>query len=177
MLYNNLLPFAILISFLATTTLSAQDNSSWTNYETQEFAISFPTDWELNKEAQLGTSLILFSQLSSEDDKFRENVNLIIQDLTGYNLDLKGFTDLSIGQLETMITDYELIESKRFDNKKISYHKIHYNGRQGQFDLTFEQYCWVVKGKAYILTFTSEEPEFKAYQATGEKILNSFVIR
>jgi|TARA_B110000908_G_C10242267_1_gene446744 hypothetical protein len=36
----------------------------------------------------MGTSFILFSQLNLDTEKFKENVNLIIQDLTSYNIDL-----------------------------------------------------------------------------------------
>jgi hypothetical protein len=42
-------------------------------------------------------------------------------------------------------------------------------------DLKFEQYYWVINEKAFVLTLTCEEDQFKNYKEVGEKILNSFI--
>ena len=63
----------------------------WKSLTENSYSINYPGNWELNKSGQMGTSFILFSPLSSEQDQFKENVNLLIQDLTGYNLDLDKY--------------------------------------------------------------------------------------
>ena len=122
----------------------------------------------------MGTSFILFSPLTSQQDQFKENVNLIIQDLTGYNLDLDKYVEISEGQIKTMITDGKIIESKRITSRTLNYQRVIYTGKQGIFNLKFEQYYWVVGNKAFVLTLTCEETQFDNYQVTGEKVLNSF---
>ncbi|MBK7681894.1 MAG: hypothetical protein IPJ26_05200 [Bacteroidetes bacterium] len=39
----------------------------------------------------MGTSFIIFSPLENDEDKFKENVNLLMQDLTGQNIDLDKY--------------------------------------------------------------------------------------
>ena len=67
-----------------------------------------------------------------------------------------------------MITDGNIIESKRITTEPLNYQKVIYTGKQGIYNLKFEQYYWVVDDKAYILTLTCEESQFDNYQATGE---------
>jgi len=147
---------------------------NWKSLSENNYSINYPDNWELSKAGQMGTSFILFSPLSSKQDKFKENINLLIQDLTGHDLDLDKYVEISEGQIKTMVTDGELIESKRITTGNLSHHKVIYTGRQGIFNLKFEQYFWVVGEKAIILTLTCEESQFDNYQLTGEKILNSF---
>jgi hypothetical protein len=76
-----------------------------------------------------------------------------------------------------LLTNSDLIESKRIKKSNAEFHKLIYTGDQGVFHLKFEQYYWVIDSKAYVLTFTSEEEKFATYSETGEKILNSFSIK
>ena len=148
----------------------------WKSLTENSYSINYPGNWELNRSGQMGTSFILFSPLSSEQDQFKENVNLLIQDLTGYNLDLDKYVEISEGQIKTIITNGKIIESKRITTENLNYQKVIYTGEQGMFNLKFEQYYWVVGDKAFILTLTCEESQFDNYQVKGEKILNSFNI-
>jgi hypothetical protein len=43
----------------------------------------------------MATSLVLLAPLESAQDKFKENVNLIIQDLCGYTIDLASYAAIS----------------------------------------------------------------------------------
>jgi len=120
---------------------------------------------------------ILLSKQTSQQDLFRENVNLIIQDLATYNIDLDKFVEISEGQIKTMITNGNIIESNRIKTGDSEYQKVIYTGVQGQFNHKFVQYYWIVKGKAYILTFTCEISQFDNYKEVGERIMNSFQIK
>ena len=151
--------------------------SEWKTLVQSNYSIEYPSTWELNKGGQMGTSFILFSPLDSEKDTFKENVNLMVQDLGKENIDLNRYTEISEGQIKTLLTNSDLIESKRIKKSDGEFHKIIYTGDQGVFHLKFEQYYWVIDSKAYVLTFTSEEEKFATYSETGEKILNSFSIK
>lgn len=52
--------------------------NGWKTLNEKGYTIQYPNDWELNKSGQMGTSFIILSRLSSKNDKFCENVNLII---------------------------------------------------------------------------------------------------
>jgi hypothetical protein len=138
------------------------------------YSIQYPGSWDLNKSGQMGTSFILFSKPASLQDQFKENVNLIVQDLSGQNLDLAKYVEISEGQIKTMITNGNLLESKKLSSNGVDFQRVVFTGKQGIYDLKFEQYYWVEKQKAFILTLTCEIKEFDKYKEAGEKILNSF---
>ncbi|MEY2924312.1 MAG: hypothetical protein RLZZ337_860 [Bacteroidota bacterium] len=165
-----------IILLIANLTVFGQSNE-WISLNEKNYSIQYPDNWELNQSGQLGTSFILFSELSSDTDRFKENVNLIIQDLAGYNIDLNGYVEISESQIKTMITDGNIILSNRIKQNKTEYHKIIYTGKQGIFNLKFEQLYWIQNDKAYVLTFTCEATEFNNFMAIGERILNSFEIK
>ena len=148
--------------------------AGWEIYKEDDFSIQYPKDWELNQSGQMGTSFILFSALENDQDQFRENVNLIVQDLQGRSVDLDAFTELSEGQIKSMMTNCTLYESKRMKKGSSEYHKLVYTAEQGAFNLKFEQYYWVENDKAYVLTLTCEESKFSGCKDIGEKIMHSF---
>ncbi len=152
-------------------------DTEWETFETDEFAIQYPKTWELNQEGLMGTSFILFAPVDNDEDQFRENVNLLVQDLTGLNMDIDQYTKISEGQISTLISNAKLIKSIRVKEGKNEYHKMIYTGDQGVFHLKYEQYYWVINDKAYVLTFTTEVSSYSKYQKIGESILNSFGLK
>jgi len=172
----------LLISLFAcgqTTNKNSQNvnQNGWKVLDQKEYTIQYPDNWELNTSGQMGTTFMLLSTKSSEQDQFRENVNLIIQDVSGQNINLDKYVEISEGQIKTMITDGNIIESKRLNFNRFNFHKEIYTGKQGIFNLKIEQYYWVERQKAYILTLTCEVNEFDKYKEPGEKILNSFKLK
>lgn len=176
-----LLLFPSLVAFGQTTANqesgknSQQEIIEWKTLDQSKFSIQYPSTWELNQSGQMGTSFIIFSPLENDEDKFKENVNLLMQDLTGQNIDLDKYVEISEGQIKTMLTNSTLIESTRVKKESEEFHKIIYSGDQGIFHLKFEQYYWVIDDKALVLTFTCETDQFFKFVNTGEKILNSFI--
>lgn len=154
--------------------ISKKTIEGWKILNENGYSIQYPENWELNQSGQMGSSFILFSPVSSAQDTFRENVNLILQDLKGTNIDMNQFVELSEDQIKTMITDSKILENNREKVGSKNYQKIIYTGKQGVFNLKFEQYYWVQHDMAYILTLTCEENQFNDFQETGEKILDSF---
>jgi len=151
--------------------------TDWKTLNNSEFSINYPKNWELNSSGQMGTRFIIFSQLTDKNDQFKENVNLIIQDLTGYDFDLNKYVELSENQIKTMITESNILINERITKNKKEYQKIIYTGRQGVYDLKFIQYYWLENNKAYVLTFTAEVNEFTKFKKTSENILNSFKLK
>lgn len=177
-----------------TTTDSDTDNrkkivdENWKTLEGTDFTIQYPEYWELDETGQMGTTFILFLELESSldqilrevertTDQTRENVNLLIQNLSGQNIDLDKYTEIGESQVKTMITNSSLLESKRIKGDKGEYHRMIYTGQQGQFDLKWKQYFWVINDKAYVLTFIADQDRYDNYIEIADKILNSFILR
>jgi len=172
---SNLFIFFLLlimdINGIKTTSTSEGD---WLTLTGDNYTVEYPATWEPDQSGVMGASFILFAPLESDEDQFRENVNLLIQDLTGMEIDLDLFTAVSEDQIKTMVDNSTLIESVRIKSDSGDYQKIIYSGEQGTFHLKYEQYYWMINEHAYILTFTAEQDKFDAYKETGEHILNSF---
>jgi hypothetical protein len=151
--------------------------TNWKTINESAFSIQYPDNWELNTDTIMGTSLILFSQQTSPDDKFRENINLIIQNLKGYNLNLNDYVTISEEQINKMVTNGKIIESSRLFKNNSEFQKIIFTGNQGVFELKFVQYYFIKEEKAYVLTFTCEEIRYEKYKFISEKILASFILK
>ena len=166
-----------LILFIGVNLFAQEQVNEWTSLEGLEFAVQHPKNWTIDTSGIMGTNFILFSPLSNAEDAFKENVNFIIQDLVGYKLTLKQYTDISKNQIKTIITDSKIVSCTTEKKHNLDYQKLIYTGKQGVYNLKFTQYYWVENSKAYVLTFTSEKSKYSQYRVTGNKILNSFIIK
>ncbi len=152
-------------------------SQDWLSISEMEYQISYPSDWTLDNSGLMGSTFFLFSPLMAEDDLFKENVNLMIQDLRGYDVNLEQFVELTLEQVKKMITDGLVLSNDLMEKDGREYQKLMYSGKQGQFDLIFEQYCWVVNDQAYVLTFSGEQDHFEFYKETAAQMLNSFSLK
>ena len=161
------------------STSNATENipQDWSLFDQKDYSIHYPNTWTLDKSGEMGTSFVLFSPLDSKNDAFKENINLLIQKFPGQEISLEDYTNLSVEQIKKMLTNAKIIENQQLGSNGKEFSRLVYTGKQGVFDLKFEQYFWVGKEKAYVLTFTTEENEYANYKSIGEKILNSFHIK
>lgn len=171
--------FISLISCSQTTqnNVKSEVPSNWKTINGTDYMIQYPDSFDLDLSGQMGASFFLFSQLTSKQDLFRENINLIKQNLSGQNISLDNFAELSENQIRTMVTNPDIIESKRVKSGNSEFQKMIYSGVQGQYKITFEQYYLISKSYAYVLTFTSESNQYDQYKAVGEQIMNSFKLK
>ncbi len=172
-----LLLFAGMANGLNVFAQDSVDMSDWQMLDDGEYTIQYPPDWELNQTGISGTNFVLFAPLESEIDSFRENVGLLIQDLSEYDLNLDQYTDLSEHQLNTMFPNSKLLESERRSDVLGEFHRLRYLGDSDVYHLMFIQHYWVRNKLAYVLTFTGEQSNFEDYNKTCEKIINSFRIK
>ena len=149
----------------------------WKTINDNTYSIQYPDNWELNTEKSMGTSFILFTEQTSSEDKFRENINLIIQNLEGYNLNLDDYVAISEEQISKMVTNGIIFESKRLNTNNTEFQKVIFTGKQGLFQLKFVQYYFVKDEKAYVLTFTCEEIQYEKYSLISDQILESFLFK
>jgi len=171
----------VLLSFFACGQPTENNQKSkfqegWSLLNEKDYSIQYPDNWNLNTSGMMESSFVLFSKTSSSTDLFRENVNLLIQNLAGQQIDLDEYVEISESQVKAMVTNGNLIESVRLIKDGMEYHKMIYTGDQGQYNLKFEQFLWITNDQAYVLTLTCEKTEFDNYQEIGEAILNSFKI-
>lgn len=194
---KNILPVLVLLSCLvggAITTPQAIAGSAiasnWKKFDRSNYSIRYPANWDLEqKENTTGGTLLypfaILSPLESPEDKFRENINLVIENLKGRTIEgvdggtitLDRYVELSAEQLKLQMKNYKLVENKKIENGRRKYYRSIFTWDYETFRLKVEQYYWVVNGKGYVLTFTSEQSKFAKFRGLGEKILNTFTLR
>ncbi|HAD14826.1 MAG TPA: hypothetical protein DCF33_20555 [Saprospirales bacterium] len=152
-------------------------NTQWIPYYHSDFTVVFPSDWELDTSHQSNTSFILFSPLTDKNDRFKENVNLLVQDLSRSPVDLDQFVKISERDLRTISESVYFLKNHRKSSAGRPVLHLMYTLGLGGFDLTFEQYMWVIRKEAFVLTFTCQEKTYDQYKAVGQKILNSFRLK
>ncbi|MBL7739265.1 MAG: hypothetical protein JNK14_08590 [Chitinophagaceae bacterium] len=167
------------VFFIAITlcSFSQTDTSRLVSYVNSAYKIEYPASWTIDTSKKMGSEFFLLSPVENAGDKFRENVNLIVQNLSGKGIDMDKYVEISEDQIKNMGVNGQINESKRIENSGSGYHKMVFVMSQGVFNLKVEQYYFIEKEKAYIITFTAESDKFDAYKTAGEKILNSFVLK
>ena len=171
---------SILCSLLLSFTLFSQEDykaNDWSTLSNDEYTIQYPSDWELNESGLMGTTFIFLSPVDGESDQFRENVNMVVQDLNGEKVTMDQFVEVTTKQLQNMINDVNIQYSERVEKNGGEIHRMIYTGTQGVYNLKLEQYYFLKNGKFYVLTLTTEIVTFKKYRETGERILDSFELK
>jgi hypothetical protein len=156
---------------------STGSKEDWKTYSASNYTLQYPNNWELDDSGKLGTKFMLLSPTSSIADTFKENVNLVVEDLKGQKVNLDTYAKITEGQIETMIKNAKVVMSQRLSVGTEQVHKIVFTGRQNGFDLQTMQYYRIANGIAYVLTFSAEEDQFDAYAEVGEQILKSFLLK
>lgn len=156
--------------------LSLWGQTDGLTFEKENYSITYPKNWDLDDSNRMGAEFLIFSRLENEKDQFKENINLLIQDLSAYNMSLDQYVELSIGQVKSMIKDGKVISSKRISEGDREYHSLIYGGRQAANMLRFEQRFWIINKTAYILTFTAQLDNYDLYRELGNQMIDSFKI-
>lgn len=151
------------------------DNDAWAILDQPDFGISYPKSWTPDQTGKMGTAFVLFSEQINSD--FRNNVNLIVQNLNGLGYDLDKYVTLSEEQIKTMIGNSQIIESKRIKSATDEFQEVIFTGEQGILHLKWRQRYWVKGEKAFVLTFTASQATYDQYKQVGGKILESFKLK
>src|ERR1700739_55725 len=89
----------------------------WKTIDEDSYSIKYPADWTSDETGWLGTEFILSSTLESDSDTYKENVNLVTQDLSQQKLDLDKYTEISKGQVGTMLQHSKFITIEKLHNQ------------------------------------------------------------
>lgn len=162
------------ILLLLTHFCFSQTDTTKTSFSKENFKIQYPKTWRIDTSRIMGTEFFIFSPLENENDKFSENVNGIIQDLRGQNIDLEKYKQITDKQLADMATDCKVFESAIIKTDTTEYFKTTYAMTQGKFRLKITSICLIKNDKAYLTTFSSEFDKYDSYKIIGEDILESF---
>lgn len=154
-------------------------DDEWNTHETEDYRIDYPASWQASGGTQMGADFYAVAPLDGVEDKFRENVSLLVQNVDDVveAMTLEDFAALSEEQIMKLMTEAEITESEKVTTEGRSYQKMVFTAKQGVFDLKFQQHSFVENGQAFILAFSAERDKFEDYGEIGQKILDSFSVK
>lgn len=158
------------------TTNNTASSSEFKKYSDPNgrFTIGYPGDWNLNDKPANAT-LQLTSPVENNDDQFRQNLNLQIENLNG-GTTIEDYVRTNVEAVKDIVKGYKEVASMYFNRNGSKAYQITYKGKYGNmtYDVQVKQLFCVTNGKGYVLTYVSKEGERDAFETTANKIFNSF---
>lgn len=134
------------------------------------FVISYPQNWKIK---DISGIVVFISPLENKDDKFSENVNVVVEDIGKYRLSLEQYA-------KAADDNWLKIDSKV---RVIDFQKTNLNGEEAFYTIAendkfkFKQYKLIKNNKAFIITYTSELNKFNKFLNIADIIIQSFKIK
>jgi hypothetical protein len=145
----------------------------WLTYtdKTYNYSIDYPQEWVKTSISEVTAFMI---PKDGPNDKFQENVNVLIQDLSGHPMTLDQYTELTRNQITQNFGDSALISMQPAtvagQNAEVAIYNFKYQSRE----LKIKQY-WLVKSqRAFVVTYTAVPDQFTRYDSTATQVMNSF---
>ena len=136
---------------------SSKNNSSKDSSSKDNSSIKLSSDWSKTKGSSAVDIAFAYDGTSQNDD-FAENINVVVQDLTGYDLDLESYKDLSMDQYAELDYNVDDIYKKTIDGAKGYFCKV--SCEEPGNNCVILQYFTVIGDNAYVFTFASDEDDF-----------------
>lgn len=135
--------------------------------------IRHPKTWEFMENPQ--TTFIFIEPVSGFEDRFRENVNLIINGDEG--LSVSEYTGASKIQMKSQLSGFREIETKYLAINGLKASRVIYGHRIEDLEIRVFYYVILNGGKAYNVTFSALEAEIDTYEAVFEEMMSSFRLK
>lgn len=136
---------------------STSNTSSWKSYSGDGYSVKLSSDWSKTKGSSAVDIAFTYNGTGLNDD-FAENINVVVQDLKGYDLDLESYKDLSMDQYAELDYNVDDIYKKTIDGAKGYFCKV--SGEESGINCSILQYFTVIGDNAYVFTFAADEDDF-----------------
>lgn len=132
--------------------------------------INHPKSWTI-EEDQGGVYFLSPKETSA--DTMRENVNVLVEDISGDTVTLEQYTASALEQVKSL-TNYTLVSQGKSRLGKLPAYSIVYTATIDNHAVQFQQ-AWTVKGKkAYLVTLASSPTSFESYTRVFGRMIKSF---
>jgi len=179
MIFRNaprLVAFWILVILSSPGFSQKESSAELTDFTGKNYKLQYPASWTLDTSKSFGPAIFFFSPPENADDKFREDVNVVIQDLRGEDINLARYKEITDKQVKDLASDGEILESSILRKNSQEFYRITYLMSQGKFRVKITSVCFIQNEKAYLSTFSAEVDKYDAYKKTAEQILASFKV-
>jgi len=140
------------------------------------FSIKYPASWALEENIN-GAAVIFYSPQENDLDYFKENVNVVVQDISRNPLNLKEYSELAIEQMEVVFEENLIIldSAPAFIADQAGY-KFVFIGKGPETDYKYMS-VWTIDGlTAYQVTYTALASQYERHLSNAKRMIRSFRI-
>jgi len=136
------------------------------------FSIALPSGWQKDKD-QMGTAVMALSNKENANDFFRENINVVVETLTG-SMSTKEYFEASQGAIKKVFQDFKLEKTgkEKLNNKEFMWSV--YTHKTPTSKAKVLQYVAVNGLRAYIITCSAAPENFDRYRTLFTSSIKSF---
>jgi len=157
------------------STESEEEQLSTYNNPAYGINIAYPSDWTILEEVA-GVVVSLLSPKESATDSFRENLNVVVNDLSAQPMTLDEYRDFTVDDLELLVTDLNIVYSGETTLSNSPAYELVLTGEMGGLDKKWMQVCTIKNDKAYVVTYTAEEGKYLDFLGIAQRMIDSFEI-
>jgi len=141
------------------------------------FGFSYNDLWE--KQLMNGHSVFLTKGDKKDGTNFRNNLNVVVQDLSQNPMSLKDYHNLTLEQMQQALGKNTVTSDKDITIGGISAKELVYtipkDISKGNFlDLKLKQTYLIKKNKAYLITYTAKTKDFEKYLKSANTFFETF---
>lgn len=146
-------------------------------HPTAGFSIQYPAQWSFSENKD-GAAVVFYSPPESDLDVFRENVNIVIQDLSQNPMTLDKYTETAIYQMQAVFEhNLVILESVPALVSGLPGHKFVFLGKGPETEMQF-MVVWTLDGlTTYQVTYTALSPHYEKYLGKINRMFRSFKIQ
>lgn len=145
-------------------------------YNNYGVKIGYPNHWTKTDNPYEKVIVFFSSPLESSTDKFSENINIVIEDVSFYYSNLDEYKDYTIKNMPKFVKNFKLISSSRVAINELPASEMVFSSRQEGIDLKQLQITTIKDNKAYILTYSAESDNYAQYLDEVNNMINSLEI-
>ena len=136
------------------------------------YSVDYPEHWRLKEISNITTFL---SPLESKEDKFAENVSVVVEDLSPIDppVSLLDYHRKSVANAPASLPDFKMLEEAKTKFAGREAIAVLYTATLRGQPFRFKAYTLMVGKEAYVLTYTALRPDFDKYLSAAEKIMGS----
>lgn len=136
------------------------------------YEITYPLGWDLTPDF-MGTDTMALSQLSSDSDVFRENINVVVEPvkITGGT---QTYYELNLPAMKTGLKNFSVVSETKLQLKDGLAIDVIYLHEMGSIKAKNRVIFLYHNDVGYVITATSSPETFEEYYGTFDKIIKSF---
>lgn len=168
---RQLIAAIIVLSGIVMISCKKMEQGRYYNRE-KGFSIQVPSGWDI-EEKKMRTDLIAVSPAEGPDDSFRENFNVLVEELQT-NMTSEEYYQKGIPLFKQFAVDFAQHGNgtERIDGTEFRYDIISH--RMGPLKIKVLQYLTVRQKKGYLITFSAADDKFERYAPMFREIAKGF---